>query len=236
MHRALHICEILVEIFAHVNAIRYPPSYCQKAFARKSLAALATTCKTFHKPATNELWAVMYGLTPLLGCVTRLYPIIYRSDLEYSLFDSPSFQGIKPLSENEGRQFLRHAARVRSMYLITKDGYHLLSVLKRTVTCIFPRLLSLTNQYPTSYSYIFLSPTLRRCVLWVTYPDLKAIVTHCAALEHLSLNTDKKIVNEVSLLSGCVRLCKRLVTLSCTPLDLAAWKHLSNLPTYRNRN
>ncbi|KAG1887361.1 hypothetical protein F4604DRAFT_1721596 [Suillus subluteus] len=232
MHRALHICEILQEIFVHVNVVRGPVSYRQKAFARKSLAALATTCKTFYEPAMNELWAVMYGLTPLLGCVTRLYPIIYRSGIDYSLFDTPSFQGIKPLSENEGRQFMRHAARVRCMYVINDNCYHLLSVLKRTVTCIFPRLLSLTNQCPASHSDIFLSPTLRRCVLWVTYPDLKVIATHCAALEHLSLDTpDEKIVNEVSLLSGCVRLCKRLITLSCTPLDLAAWKHLSNLPT-----
>jgi hypothetical protein len=27
----------------------------------------------------NELWAIMYGLTPLLGCVTRLYPVIYQN-------------------------------------------------------------------------------------------------------------------------------------------------------------
>jgi hypothetical protein len=84
MHRALHICEIFLEIFAHVNKVRDPLSYRQKAFARKSLAALAVTCKTFHEPAMNELWAVMFGLPPLLGCVTRLYPIIYCNGLEVS--------------------------------------------------------------------------------------------------------------------------------------------------------
>lgn len=133
---------------------------------------------------------------------------------------------------NEGRQFLRHAARVRVMYSrASKDCYRLLSVLKCTVTCMFPRLLSLINSIPTYYSDIYLSPTLRHCDLNITYPELKIIVTRCAALEHLSLDVDEKIENELSLLSGCVRLCKRLVTLSCSPLDLAAWKHLSNLPT-----
>jgi hypothetical protein len=60
---------------------------------------------------------------------------------------------------------------------------------------------------------------------------MKVIATRCAALEHLSLDVDETIENELSLLSGCVRLCKQLVTLSCSPLDLAAWEHLSNLPT-----
>jgi hypothetical protein len=113
----------------------------------------------------------------------------------------------------------------------SKDCYRLLSVLKCTVTCMFPRLLSLINSIPACYSDIYLSPTLRRCDLSVTYPELKVIVTRCAALEHLSLDVDDKVENELSLLSGCVRLCKRLVSLSCSPLDLAAWKHLSNLPT-----
>lgn len=232
MHQALHIYEIIVEIFSHVNTVR-PLSYRQDAFVWKSLAALATTCKTFHEPAMNELWAVMYGLTPLLGCVARLHPIIYCSGKEFSLFNPPSFRGIQPLSENEGRQFLRHAARVRFMHTVGQgDCYQLLSVLKRTMTCIFPRLLSLSNPCPISYSDIFLSPTLQRCNLWVNYPDLKAIVTHCTALEHLFLTTfDLKEANGISLLSGCIRLCKQLVTLSCTTLDLAAWKHLSNLPT-----
>lgn len=79
MHRALHICEILLEIFAHVNTVQNSCSYQQEAFARKSLVALAATCKTFYEPAMNELWAVMYGLTPLLGCVTRIYPVIYQN-------------------------------------------------------------------------------------------------------------------------------------------------------------
>lgn len=230
MHRALRICEILLEIFAHVNTDRNPRSY--QASPQKSLAALAATCKTFHEPAMNELWAVMFGLTPLLGCVTRLYPMIYQNGHEYSLFDFPSFEGIEPLSENEGRQFLRHAARVRFMYVQAREDYHrLLSVLKCTMTCMFPRLLSLRNLFPAC-SDIYLSPTLRRCNVRVTYPEMKVIATCCAALEHLSLKIDdENIANELSLLSDCVCLCKRLVTLSCSPLDLAAWKHLSNLPT-----
>jgi len=67
--------------------------------------------------------------------VARLHPIIYCSGKEFSLFNPPSFRGIQPLSENEGRQFLRHAARVRFMHTVGQgDCYQLLSVLKRTMT------------------------------------------------------------------------------------------------------
>ncbi|KAG2119380.1 hypothetical protein DEU56DRAFT_836666, partial [Suillus clintonianus] len=45
--------------------------------AKKTLAALARTCKTIHEPAMDELWANIDGLEPSLGCVTRLHPVIY---------------------------------------------------------------------------------------------------------------------------------------------------------------
>ncbi|KAJ8584599.1 hypothetical protein M405DRAFT_746684, partial [Rhizopogon salebrosus TDB-379] len=42
------------------------------------LAALARTCKTFHDPAMNLLWAELDDLDPLLGCVTvtNLFPTL----------------------------------------------------------------------------------------------------------------------------------------------------------------
>jgi hypothetical protein len=72
MHRALFILEILVEIFkfSDFNLSWYHRS-------RKTLAALARTCKTFHDPAMDLLWADMDNLQPLFGCVTRLHPMIY---------------------------------------------------------------------------------------------------------------------------------------------------------------
>ncbi|KAG0694970.1 hypothetical protein DFH29DRAFT_880347 [Suillus ampliporus] len=202
MHRALLLFEVLVDIFAYVNQISDPSSTGEKPLARKSLAALATTCKTFHEPAMNELWADICGLKPLLGCVTRLHPMVYHGG-KY-IWTS---QGVAPLSGHEG--------------------------LLPIETCMFPRLLSLsTVPDPTKYLYLFLSPMLRRCDLPVVHPDLKSIVTRCAALEDLSIrhNLESK-ADKLSLLSHSVRLCKRLVNLSCPPLDCAAWEHLSNLPT-----
>lgn len=134
---------------------------------------------------------------------------------------------------------MRHASRVRSIHidLPTSHDFRLLSVLP-VETCVFPRLQSLftpsllVTACPTRYLHLFLSSTLRRCVLRVIDSNLKLIVTQCAALEHLSvMRTSAIIADKLSVLSDSVRLCKWLITLSCPPLDWAAWKHLSNLPT-----
>ncbi|KAG2130700.1 hypothetical protein DEU56DRAFT_914696 [Suillus clintonianus] len=77
-----------------------------------------------------------------------------------------------------------------------------------------------------------LSPALRHLSISILCSDMKSIVARCAALEDLSIimhfcNT----ADQLSVASNAVRSCKRLVNLSCAPLDWAAWKHLSNIPT-----
>ncbi|KAG0709265.1 hypothetical protein DFH29DRAFT_1074984 [Suillus ampliporus] len=220
MHRALLVSDILLEIFAHVGQIldREPPSPGEESWSRKySLAVLARTCKTLYEPAMDLLWADIDQLDPLLGSV-RIYPW--------------SSRGIEPLSEHEARQFLRHSARVLSLRISFDHHFHLLSVLP-TETCVFPRLLSLsTVPRSTRYLHLFLSSTLRRCVLPFVHPTLKCIATRCAALEDLYVKPSfQSTADELSLLSDSIRLCKQLKTLCCPPLDWEAWKYLSNLPT-----
>ncbi|KAG0694968.1 hypothetical protein DFH29DRAFT_295919 [Suillus ampliporus] len=124
------------------------------------------------------------------------------------------------------------------------DAFYLLPVLP-IETCIFPRLQSLTTVLdPARNLHLFLSPTLRRCAIPDIHPDLKSIATRCATLEDLSIKslssfhstTDElssfhSTADELSLLSDSIHLYKRLVTLSCPPLDWAAWEHLFSLPT-----
>lgn len=230
MHRALLISEILSEIFAHVNENQGS----QPAGKKPSLEALARTCKAFHEPAMDLLWADLDGIIPLLGCVPRLHRLIYPSGSKSLTWDWS--EGVEPLSEHEARQFLDHAARVRSLCISCSEDLHLFAVLP-VETCMFPRLLSLAfivRRLQHKYLSLFLSPTLRRCVLSVINPELKSLATRCAALEHLSLKIpewERQSADDRTLLSESVRLCRRLITLSCLPLDWAAWKHLSNLPS-----
>jgi hypothetical protein len=230
MHQALLIPEVFLEIFAHVNHVLNPSSTGEKALARKSIAALATTCKTFHEPAMDFLWSKVDQLEPLLGCVTRLHPLIYRRG---SRCDNTWSRDVEPLSAYEARQFLRHSARIRSLNIQSDHFFHLLSIIP-IEKCAFPKLRSLTWKLSTvKYLNLFLSRTLHRCSLFAINQDLKNIVTRCTALEDLSikkLNFDASTADELSLLSDSVRLCKQLVTLSCPPLGWVAWEHLSNLP------
>ncbi|KAG1742802.1 hypothetical protein EDB19DRAFT_596426 [Suillus lakei] len=230
MHRALLVSEVLSEIFAYVNESLSPWS----AGKKPSLEALARTCKAFHEPAMDLLWADLDGIRPLLGCAPRLHRLIYPSGSRLLTWDWS--KDIEPLSEHETRQFLHNAARVRSLSVSCSDDLHLFSVLP-IETCMFPRLLSLAfivRRLQHKYLHLFLSPTLRCCVISVINPDLKSLATRCIALEHLSLKIpewERQSAADRTLLSDSIRLCKRLVTLSCLPLDWAAWKHLSNLPS-----
>jgi hypothetical protein len=84
MHPALFLSEVLWEIFSHlyqmpgVSSGLDPAMWMSEALRvlRKSLAALVRTCKIFHEPAMELLWGNLDGITPLLGCVPTLYPII----------------------------------------------------------------------------------------------------------------------------------------------------------------
>ncbi|KAG1764483.1 hypothetical protein EV702DRAFT_1154093, partial [Suillus placidus] len=230
MHRALLIPEVLLDICTHLKQIGQPSyAYAEKPLYRRSLAVLATTCKTFYEPAMDFLWADMNTLLPLLGCVTRLHPMIYpRAQMSWS-------RGIEPLSELESSQFLRHSGRVRSMYVPSDEEFHLLRAFPFE-TCLFPKLLSLSWVVIfTRYLHFFLSPRLRICYIAIVQPELPrdSIGTRCAALENLDIET-MGVMALAPHLSETVRSCKALVRLQCPPLDSAAWKHLSTVPTLRN--
>ncbi|KAG1789978.1 uncharacterized protein HD556DRAFT_754144 [Suillus plorans] len=223
MHQALLVPEVLLEIFVYVNTI---PS----TSTQKLLAALARTCKIFHEPAMDLLWTEIHGLEPLLGCVARLYPLIYRSGTRWDDFFSWA-KGVEPLSAHEARQFLRHSSRIRTLN-IKRTHPQLISVIPANV-CVFPRLRSLSLS--TAFLNLFLPHTLHQCHLLTVDKGLQSFVTRCIALEHLDIHIDTlsyyDSATELSLLSDRIRWCTRLVTLSCPMLDLATWKHLSCLPT-----
>lgn len=241
MHPALFLSEVLREIFPHlyqipgVNSGLSPEMRMSEALfvLRKSLAALARTCKTFHEPAMELLWGDLDGITPLLGCVPTLYPIIGGKHWkDFSCLPV----GIKPLSKHETLHFMRHAARVRVLRM-TANHLYFLRVLEASETSLFPQLwsLSLSEMPDARHAQFLLSPALRRLSIKTLSSDIPSIVARCAALEDLIIKRPyHNTAYELSLPSDIVRSCKRLVNLSCnTPLNWAAWKHLSDTPTLR---
>ncbi|KAG1841859.1 hypothetical protein C8R48DRAFT_679159 [Suillus tomentosus] len=227
MHQALLVPEVLLEIFAYLNTI---PS--KRTSTLKLFAALARTCKIFYEPAMDVLWTEIHGLEPLLGCVTRLHPLIDRRGTRWDC-DQSWAKGVEPLSAREVHQFLRHSFRVRALN-IQSHHPHLLSVIPAEAY-VFPRLKSLSLSI--TYLNLFLPRMLHRCHLSSVDEGLQSFVTRCIALEHLCIHRTPGIhdigntANELSLLSDRIRWCTRLVTLSCPMLDWETWKHLSHLPT-----
>jgi hypothetical protein len=67
--------------------------------------------------------------------------------------------------------------------------------------------------------HLFLSPTLRHCVLLALDAESIFFGTRCPVIEKLCVWR----LADLALLSDTIRSCKRLVHLSCPPLDSAAW-------------
>lgn len=88
-------------------------------------------------------------------------------------------------------------------------------------------------QDTTQFLYLFLSPTLDSCALSSLYPESKSIGTRCVVLKELIILPAVGRTTNGSLLSDTIRSCKKLVRVCCSPLDSAAWKHLTSLHTLR---
>src|SRR6267154_6583434 len=76
---------------------------------RKNFAVLARTCKTFYEPAMDMLWADMdyhCGIEPLLGCVTRLRPLIKASRREIISVSTHYFLFIHVLTQHLNAGFM----------------------------------------------------------------------------------------------------------------------------------
>lgn len=68
MHRALHIEEILLNIFGHCHPADAAWTIL-RSHATADLAALARTCRTFKEPALDVLWSELIDLSPLAYCL-----------------------------------------------------------------------------------------------------------------------------------------------------------------------
>ncbi|KAF8552712.1 hypothetical protein OG21DRAFT_1415636 [Imleria badia] len=68
MHHALHIEEILFNVFGHCYYTD-PSRTVERSRCTVDLAALARTCRTFKAPALDVLWSELIDLSPLAFCL-----------------------------------------------------------------------------------------------------------------------------------------------------------------------
>ena len=81
MHHALHIGEILFNVFGHCYYTN-PSQAVERSRSTADLAALARTCRTFKEPALDVLWSELIDLSPLAFCL----PECHRSSGNVLLF------------------------------------------------------------------------------------------------------------------------------------------------------
>jgi hypothetical protein len=79
MSRALFVSEILSEVISHVNIT--DTYHSNTAESRRSLLALALTCRSFSEQALDALWESLTGINPVMQCAGIVVPdILTRCD------------------------------------------------------------------------------------------------------------------------------------------------------------
>ncbi|KDQ62099.1 hypothetical protein JAAARDRAFT_189472 [Jaapia argillacea MUCL 33604] len=152
MHHCLEISEILTKIFEKVDLSELP--------------AIAVTCRSFHDPALDILWAVVTGLDDMI----TLMPADAWSE-EVLLDGSSIVSFVRPLRPPDWTRFLSYASRVRHLILsgspslrnrARRETYQSLS-LHRPIIALFPHLRELTwksSEDEIIFVELFLCPSL----------------------------------------------------------------------------
>ncbi|KAJ7235710.1 hypothetical protein B0H12DRAFT_134865 [Mycena haematopus] len=223
MHRCLSIAEIVGNICEHLNGI---------SRGARSLAALARTCRNFHDPALDCLWAVQYnGLMNLLRCMP--------SDLFE--FSHGGVRLMRPVLKTDWERPLVYMPRIR--YMIVKADPSIPNIfpalsasLPGDLASWFPRLRSLQWLHRKDFFCIRMLLSPRLTFLHISmdpsnanFSLLSSISWKCPALKNFSVQVIGTIQDGRSALSSCLRDLHSLESAHVHIPDLAALEHLSQL-------
>ncbi|KAJ7049623.1 hypothetical protein C8F01DRAFT_727007 [Mycena amicta] len=206
MHNCLCIAEVLDNIFGHLGGLDY--------HERRSLAAVARTCKTFTDPALDVLWAEQSNLENLLKCL----PSNCWQEIEFSgtwEFPFTTIKILRPLEADDWLHVWQHRRRVRRLTLYSWGSSApqatLVKEIERSLpTALFPNLRQLV-WWPNEE--FFTAELIIRCLRLLLSPRLASLRLRIGALMSTS---------EIALLSA---LDTALPTLRC--LDIFAANHSS---------
>ncbi|KAJ6548601.1 hypothetical protein B0H19DRAFT_1161415 [Mycena capillaripes] len=192
MHRALMIPEVAEIVCCHL----LPKVHDAKIFAeiprgRKTLLALASTCKVLQEPALDVLWKNQESLAPFLSCLPEdlfnTRPALASEEVPLRL--------LRPFAPPDWRRSILNATRVKKFTFEFEPRFAQIFpalTISFPLGCIFPRLRSLS---------------------WVSnsekdFPCIRSFLT--PELLHIAITFEPSIVN-CSLLSTLACTCPRLV-------------------------
>nr|GAT53564.1 predicted protein [Mycena chlorophos] len=249
MHHCLYIAEVLDRIFDYLPPDYYPSN-------RRTLAALARTCKAFTEPASRKLWHTLTRIEHLLRC---LPPDCW----EYFLTSAsgPARKTIRftrALTSADWKTIANHRRRVREF----KNGMwgelgvapsHLLEAIEAILAGepLFPNIRDLswrhTAHYTTAdffrWAAIFVGPRLTDLMLrhegFTSNKEVEmlgGLDIPFANLLNLDLfaSRSESAVPLASILSTsssfALALSSPIETLALPRITADAWRHLASLP------
>ncbi|KAF7358900.1 hypothetical protein MSAN_01230300 [Mycena sanguinolenta] len=226
MHHCLSISELVENICNNLQGVEQ---------GRRTLAALARTCRSFHDPALNCLWAIQAtGMVNLMHCMP---PDLF----EFS--DNGHIRVLRPILLEDWERPLVHMRRIRTLICSGITNIPAVSALCASFPGdagpLFPKLTSLHWGYdwrpedPPSLHVLF-SPRLTSLTISAPLSNiiLSDIPRTCPALKYLdvySLDVDYGGVDR-SAISTFLRDLHSLESLEIVVPDLATLEHLSQLP------
>ena len=186
MHRCLEVLDILVLIFRGIQ-----DDYIYHGESRSSLAHMAVTCRRFYDPAMNALWSWMVTIMPLVKCMGSDMIVLRPPresidlseqglpvrviDLQYCLILTVNLQCLaREPSEAEWERMLKHAHRVRCLFLCSSEPSMPLS---RTLLAAVSRFLYRTAQTRKISPFQQLSHIWCEVYMdiWCTWPCLSVL-------------------------------------------------------------
>ncbi|KAF7800230.1 hypothetical protein EIP86_011477 [Pleurotus ostreatoroseus] len=250
MHSALKIETLLRQVVHGIwdpSTDPLPPD----PESRRSLYAVARTCRAFYLLAMENLWHTLGDLTPILYCLPEN---IWCKNV------SGQLQGPhRDPTEEDWQRVLIMTGHVRRVYIqaghycyesgqeLRRETLEFLSAHRPMSTQLFPRLKSLVwigELRPVSTLCLksFMGPQLR--VTRIAFSDNASIATYIYALSEMapSLNEctlrslyEVKSLETCTALQSSIPLFKNLNYLSCGPISLsdAAFRCIGQLSSLR---
>ncbi|KAJ7053043.1 hypothetical protein C8F01DRAFT_1032646 [Mycena amicta] len=239
MHDALRVAEIVLEIAQHASDTTPP--------ARKSLLALATTCRLFLDPALNELWRELESIYPLLRCFPSGV-FEFTQESEHKTTTSVS----RAIRASDWARPLFYARRVKhleflGMNTIGGEDLHVLRhlTLSLPVATLFPHVATLDwrpdlgrNEETFQQMLLFLGPQLHQLIIHVEDARCLSVFPALArlspALRSVDMHQRRLVPFQNDGLSESISEfvvgLKRLQRLNVPSLTWSALVYLSELP------
>ncbi|KAG1748105.1 hypothetical protein EDB19DRAFT_1945947 [Suillus lakei] len=243
MSRALFVSEIVSKVISHA---KITDTLRAKTESRKSLLALALTCRSFSEQALDALWESLIGIDPVMQCAGIVVPNILTS-----CEDSEDCRIIP--TESQLVTIDRYAHRVRFLKMASHDWQSnivqsFLQTLAYSLKVLMPNLRRLSCEFSADMLHLLrplLGPRLQDLIDISHFGCGKRVFSHktalhvvlrtlyscCPSLENLRLSTSGGTwdAHTTRAASHSIQRLQKLRTVAVPAITKDALAHLGRL-------